>query len=1458
MAVGMMTSSVFGENPEPKIIPAVQQWKGKEGECRLTAKTIIAKGTTARRLATLLKKDIKNVTGEDFTILTRSQSQTGNIILRSSKEHTHKEGYQLEIGKNAVLMASTETGLFYASRSLLQMMAQGDLPKGLITDQPDYRVRSLMWDVGRKFVPFDQMKDWIRAMSYVKMNQLHLHLNDSIGFAPGFRLEMKSLPGLASKDGHYTQKEMKELQDFARARGITIVPEIDAPAHASAFTYYRPDLQHPKLASQNLDLTNPETIPFMEKVFDEICDVFESKHIHIGTDELRLGGLRGGEKEEMGELFRAYINHFNLYLKKKGKVTRIWSGYEHMPGKTKPTQDVIIDMWVTADAAAKVKEGYTFINSNHSWTYIVPCAPYYGISNSNVYHKWSPNYFSNKPGGVIPKDCPNLLGGKFHIWNDRGYQFAGFDNNEVARLTMPSLLTFAEKLWGRKGSKDFKEFQQRADAVFPGEDGFEFTPGSKSRHDPHNPMLGQFPGTSFLKRKIKADNEGVVWKLNDKTHFMQWNSIKPEIDNSPDHVSYPWTASFDITRYSDSHIGGSSILQGHEILMDSRLATLYLDYSYYNKFDKKTKLPTSKSQGVCIVRACRSAAAMPMTSLTHNLIDFGYKVPVGKRVKLTFVGFKGYTELYADGKLVKRVNLQAVCPLASVGDPKWGNTFHGAIHSAVIHNKAVIPQPHAHKAILNPESANMIPMPKSMIPGKGKLPLTNNASVSLGKGTELVGQHFISRLNTGTGWNIPVSDQGTIRLEIIKTKGSPEAYSLEINNHGIKITAASAQGIVRGTESLLQLMPPSIYGKGTIREITLPCMTINDAPQYEWRALMLDVSRHFQNKDTIIKLLDGMAACKLNVFHWHLTDDQGWRLPIEGYPKLTSNPEVSYSRQDIREIVEHAEKLGIAIMPEIDMPGHSTAACRAYPEIATRTASGKLTGTMNPGAKATYKFIEAVMADVVRQFPNGQNIHIGADEVGTGNWKNHKECLDLMKKEKLRNTHELYTYFINRCCSIVKKHKRKPFAWNEALSSKVDPDLTILSWKGMRPGIAAAKATHDVVFSPTPQIYFDHPNTRSKNNPRAYSANASYLNHCYFFNVGLPAVPKEKRHHILGGEACLWSECIRSSDHMFIMMFPRAWAIGETLWSAPEQKDWDNFLSRLELMRKRFEAMGIPYFWEPESLAINMGGWGSGDIAAKKGIMEYDLTGKLPQPGVQEFFVAQGLGEGQFVVNGMEMLQDGKVTDNDWHQYESSVFHDAKSLFLLRVPELNGKLKLRIHVKQLWGACAATVQLNPALPIGQYSKQCGPDTGSNSTKQTFNPVDPFADKSTKRPATKVTTSMTTYGSNTPEMTVDWNYRTIFWSRGAPKEGDHITWKFDNPLDARSVEIKTGAADNPTNDHLRNGLLEVSKDGINFTPIAKFHKGKATGKLNQPIKALRIKITGQQNNNWLKIQDPVIR
>ncbi len=377
---------------------------------------------------------------------------------------------------------------------------------------------------------------------------------------------------------------------------------------------------------------------------------------------------------------------------------------------------------------------------------------------------------------------------------------------------------------------------------------------------------------------------------------------------------------------------------------------------------------------------------------------------------------------------------------------------------------------------------------------------------------------------------------------------------------------------------------------------------------------------------------------------------------------------------------------------------------------------------LNPGADATYAFVEAVVKDVATQFPDSPYVHIGADEVGGGGWSKDSQCRMIMEREHLKNTHELYIYFVNRVVAMAKNHGKKSIAWDEAFDPKNDPELVIMSWRGMQPGIEAAKAGREVIFCPGPQLYFDHANSRSKDNPFAYSANTGYLNNVYYFHPGLPAVPPSVRGRILGGEGCLWGECIQSDAHMFTMMFPRADALGESLWLTRDRLDWPDFLDRLAVRRQRLVAMNIPYFWEPESVAINLGSWKVGDVGARKGVMEYSLTGKLRQAGVQEIFVAQGAGEGQFRIDAVELLKDGQPVDQDRHAYESSVYKDARSLYLVKNPDTNGNYSVRIHVEQLFGDCAAVVQLNPALAPDRYSKQCAPDSGANRTKQSNPPT----------------------------------------------------------------------------------------------------------------------------------------
>jgi hexosaminidase len=616
-------------------------------------------------------------------------------------------------------------------------------------------------------------------------------------------------------------------------------------------------------------------------------------------------------------------------------------------------------------------------------------------------------------------------------------------------------------------------------------------------------------------------------------------------------------------------------------------------------------------------------------------------------------------------------------------------------------------------------SARLLPPPLSARVEAGSLMLTREASIGLSPGSEAIGRYFAARLRRGTGWPVPVlaNDQGTIRFQIAPaTRESPEAYSLNINPTGAIVRAASAAGMARGAETLLQLMPPEVYGSNRCETLTLPALAIQDAPRFAWRGAMLDVSRKFQDKDTILKLLEGLAACKLNVFHWHLTDDQGWRLPVAGYPKLTEKGP-AFSRGDIREVVERAAALGITILPEIDMPGHSGASCAAYPEISILSDKGKPTGTMNPGAEASYAFIEAVMKDVAVQFPNSPYVHLGADEVGSGGWAKDAQCQAFMQREHLKNSHELYVHFVNRAVAIARQHGFKSIAWDEAFDPKNDPELAIMSWRGMKPGIAAAKAGRTVIATPDPPLYLNHANSRSIKNPLGYSAHTAYLDQSYFLYADTPAIPAANRSLVLGGEACLWGERITGPENMFIHMFPRVAAVAENLWLPREKLDWSAFIKRLAVQNRRLDALGIAYFWEPETLAVTIGGWEPGELAKRKGVIDIPL-GSLAHAGEQEFLITQTTGAGQARVEFAELLKDGVVVDTDRHCCDYSEYVRVDCLYILNNPDTAGAYTLRLHATPLNGECAALVQHHAALAPDYYSKQCAPGTGANRSRQT--------------------------------------------------------------------------------------------------------------------------------------------
>jgi hexosaminidase len=467
-------------NPMPYVIPSLREWHGENGAFALIPSSRIVMDTvTGGQLvdtAHTFAGDLTLITGYDLTIVSGSSAQQGDIFLSlaTTDQAMGDEGYSLAIAGAVTLRAPTATGIFYGTRTILQMLladpAKAHLPRGSARDYPRYRERGFLLDVGRKYFPLSQLKEYVRAMSYFKVNDLHLHLNDNqliVGTGPdwttkyaAFRLASPRFPGLAAKDGAYSRQDMRELQDFARPYGVTITPEIDVPAHALALTQFRPDLASATLDKSLLDLANPNTLPFVKSLWDEFLPWFDSKDVHIGADEYDA---------REGEAYRQFVNACDDYLNGKGYTVHAWGSLTQMKGMTPVHTDVVMDVWDTAFASASdlARQGYHVVNAIDTYLYIVPKAGVYNdyLDTKTLYEQWDPSIFDlRNPAQNLPRGDRQLLGAKFAVWNDK--LGALISDADVAARVQAALPTVSEKFWGVSTSgRTFAQFMEVAHIV---------------------------------------------------------------------------------------------------------------------------------------------------------------------------------------------------------------------------------------------------------------------------------------------------------------------------------------------------------------------------------------------------------------------------------------------------------------------------------------------------------------------------------------------------------------------------------------------------------------------------------------------------------------------------------------------------------------------------------------------------------------------------------------------------------------------------------------------------------------------------------------------------------------------------------------------------------------------------------------------------------------------------------
>jgi hexosaminidase len=512
----------------------------------------------------------------------------------------------------------------------------------------------------------------------------------------------------------------------------------------------------------------------------------------------------------------------------------------------------------------------------------------------------------------------------------------------------------------------------------------------------------------------------------------------------------------------------------------------------------------------------------------------------------------------------------------------------------------------------------IIPAPQEMKAQDGVFVLRPETEVLADGPVRQTAMFLAERLRHGTGFGLPIRSTtkpptGNILLttkDADPTLGK-EGYELTVTPDSVVIRAKTQAGFFYGAETFLQLLPPQVLGGAPASGVAWesPCVQIKDQPRFQWRGLMLDVSRHFFTPREVENVLDAMALHKLNVFHWHLVDDQGWRIQIKKYPRLTEvgawrkkinfglDPKATtaygpdgryggfYTPTDIREVVRYAATRHITIVPEIEMPGHSSAALAAYPQFSctggpfsTDVSGGVYPGVYCAGNDGTFGFLDDVLTEVFDLFP-GKYIHVGGDEVPTTTWRECPKCQARKKSENLTSDRQLESYFIQRIEKFVNAHGKTLVGWSEIREGGLAKNAVVMDWIGG--AVEAATAGHDVVMTPQKYCYLDH--YQSKDHVKEPKAIGGFLplREAYSFEPIPQNLPEQFQSHILGPQGNLWAEYIPNIKHAEYMIFPRESALAEVGWSSKETRNFDDFLRRLKVDEKRLDAMGINYRHDP-------------------------------------------------------------------------------------------------------------------------------------------------------------------------------------------------------------------------------------------------------------------------------------
>jgi hexosaminidase len=512
---------------------------------------------------------------------------------------------------------------------------------------------------------------------------------------------------------------------------------------------------------------------------------------------------------------------------------------------------------------------------------------------------------------------------------------------------------------------------------------------------------------------------------------------------------------------------------------------------------------------------------------------------------------------------------------------------------------------------------SVIPRPESVTVGRGRFTLRPGTVIWADAATAGMARRFAAWIAPATGLSLPVRVGGTptgnaivLRRDARLTRLGPEGYELTVGARQVTIRGRESAGVFYGLQTVRQLLPAAVFREARVDSVawTMPAVRIVDRPRFPWRGAHLDVGRHFQPKEFVKKYIDLLALQKMNTFHWHLTEDQGWRLEIRKYPRLTevgawrtqtlvglkSRGDSTtwaydgrrhggyYTQDDVREIVAYARDRFVNVVPEIEMPGHALAAIAAYPRLGVTgqpadvgTRWGVYANILN-AEDSTVAFMEDVLTEVMALFPS-TFIHIGGDEADKTLWKASPRIQERIRELGLKDEHELQSWFIRRIGGFLTRHGRRLVGWDEILEGGLAPNATVMSWRGTAGGIEAARAGHDVIMAPTSHTYLDYYQSRNTAGEPLAIGGFLPLETVYGFEPIPPELEPAQHARVLGAQGQLWTEYLPGPKQVEYMAFPRLTALAEVVWTTPERRSYTDFLARLDEHQRRLAILDVAY-----------------------------------------------------------------------------------------------------------------------------------------------------------------------------------------------------------------------------------------------------------------------------------------